>query len=165
MRKITREAVEALLDGRTYNNSNTTVTVEGPFATMLLHGNAIAVHNTKTCRTAICTKGYATTTTKERLNGLPGVQVFTHKHVLHLNGEPWEEHHRWTSPDADVARAVRQARAMGIRVEPEVLTMLDGATLQVALDRAGHGEPGADAAPGVQISHGAVRVDWDRVAA
>jgi len=106
-RKITQGACEAFFARKNFSKSNTTVVVEeGPcartLAIMNLHGNPVAMiasGNLRLPRGTICirTAGYATTTTKERLNGLfPVSMVYTKKHVLHLGTKPWEDHENWT---------------------------------------------------------------------
>lgn len=107
MRTITRKARNALLNHRKFTGNNTAVTVD-PFQTfpnggdsepvnmahLELFGNKIAtltigVHTGKRELT-ITTAGWPTYTTKDRLNGLPDVDVYTHKKELHLNGSPWD---------------------------------------------------------------------------
>lgn len=102
MRKITREAVGAFLANRTFASSNTHVSREvsdgAAVVVLCLHGNAIAkrVAGADGVRLYVRTAGWPTTTTKERLNGLPGVSVYHHRHVLHLNGKPWDNDSEWT---------------------------------------------------------------------
>ena len=89
MRKITREIVSAFMrrETKTIGNSRTDGT------TLYLHGNAIAKH----CLDGsmkITTAGWNTPTTRERLNGLPGVSVWVRRGQLYLNGEKWDG--KWT---------------------------------------------------------------------
>lgn len=88
MRKVTREAVSAFINGRAFKSGNTQVTVDGPKTTMRLHGNAIAT----ICdgRLVISDGGWQTATTKERLNGLPGVSVHQKDYQWYLNGKQWD---------------------------------------------------------------------------
>lgn len=94
MRKITEEAVAAFLSGRNYKKDNTMVQAPETIgsvkigARMYLHGNQVAYRKAGTLR--ITTSGWDTTTTKERLNGLPGVSVHHSKHQLYLNGKEWD---------------------------------------------------------------------------
>lgn len=44
----------------------------------------------------IRTAGYPTKTTKERLNSIGGVRVYTIDGELYLNGNFWENHEDWT---------------------------------------------------------------------
>ena len=85
MRKITREIVAAFMnrEKKTIGNSRTDKT------TLYLHDNAIAMH----CLDGsmkITTAGWNTPTTRERLNGLPGVKVYVRNHQLYLNDRPWD---------------------------------------------------------------------------
>lgn len=84
MRIVTRKAVEALLVGRNYKNSNTEV-----------HDNAMYLYNHKIAwfdingQLWISHCGYRTNTTKERLNGLPGVNIHQRNYQWYLKGEEW----------------------------------------------------------------------------
>ena len=88
MRKITKEIVAAFMnrETKTIGNSYTNGT------TLYLHGNPIARHS---CIGVIevSTAGWNTPTTRERLNGLPGVRVNVKRGQLYLNGRPWDG--RW----------------------------------------------------------------------
>lgn len=84
MRKITKEIVAAFMNyGRkTVGNSHT-------FAGQLyLHGNLIAKRING--KILISTAGWNTPTTRERLNGIPGVRVYVRDHQLYLNDRPWD---------------------------------------------------------------------------
>lgn len=83
MRKITKEIIGAFLnhETRTIGNSHT----DG--CKLLLHGNEIAVHVKGGFD--ITTAGWNTPTTRERLNGIPGVSVCVKNGQLYLNGQPW----------------------------------------------------------------------------
>ena len=94
MRKITAEAVDAFMNGRQYCNSNTTVRTftsnvasDGAYTEMRLHDNKIAYQNRDGL--FITLAGWNSNTTRERLNGLPGVRVNTRAGQAYLNGEPW----------------------------------------------------------------------------
>jgi len=86
MRKITREAAAALREGRSYSNSNTTVTSTGGEPTLYLHGSPIARRTDK--GVMITTAGYNTVTTRERLSPFAGVH--TRKGQLMIDGVPWD---------------------------------------------------------------------------
>lgn len=90
MRKVTEQIVAAFLAGRTktVGNSHTDGSV------LLLHGNAIAKRENG--KLYIRTAGWATVTTRERLNGLPGVSVSQMHRRQYLNGKVWEDHEEWT---------------------------------------------------------------------
>lgn len=90
MRQVTREIVQSFLSGRprTIGNSNT----DG--RTLFLHGNAIARKETDG-GLSICSGGWQSRTTKERLNGLPGVSISQKDWTWYLNGKEWDGH--WTN--------------------------------------------------------------------
>lgn len=95
MRKITAAACEAFTSGREYSNSNTVVksmhsnvASDGVYTEMRLHGNKIAYQNRDGLFVTLA--GWNTNTTRERLNGLPGVRVTTKLGQAYLNGEKWD---------------------------------------------------------------------------
>lgn len=100
MRKITAKALAAFQAGRDFTSSNTSVKVYPDGVFMYLFGNAIAHRDTGDGRLFVRTAGWDSTTTKERLNALPGVSVWHHRKVLHLNGKPWEDHESWTEVES-----------------------------------------------------------------
>lgn len=61
--------------------------------TLYLHGNAIARHTSSGI--TITNAGWPSNTTRERLNGLPGVSVNQKKGKQYLNGKEWSG--EWTS--------------------------------------------------------------------
>lgn len=83
MRKITKEIVAAFMNHETkrIGNSHTDGT------SLYLHGNEIAVHVMGGIE--VTTAGWNTPTTRERLNGLPGVRVNVKQGQLYLNDTPW----------------------------------------------------------------------------
>lgn len=101
-RKITTDAVEAFVNGQEYSRSNTRVEVR-PFqreahdsVILLLYGNPIARY-TRTgglSTLQVCDGNHQTNTTKERLNGLPGVRVHQKAGQRYLNGVKWDGY--WT---------------------------------------------------------------------
>ncbi len=91
MRKITRESVDAFLNARPFKKSNMKIEVLPNVTVMMLHGNEIAYRYNDPQKTLeITNAGWRSNTTKERLNGLPGVSVNQHKWNWHLNGEQWD---------------------------------------------------------------------------
>lgn len=89
MRKITREALQAFINKEPFSKSNTTVHVsEDGEVTLLLHGNSIAKQVNGVL--SICSAGWPTNTTKERLNSLPGVRIHSANGVWYLNGMYWD---------------------------------------------------------------------------
>ena len=85
MRKITKEIVAAFMnrEEKRIGNSHT----RGEF--LYLHGNAIACLN-QDGTIEVTTAGWNTPTTRERLNGIPGVRVYVRKGQLYLNDRPWD---------------------------------------------------------------------------
>lgn len=101
MRKVTREAVQAFNGFRRFTrsgNGETAVEVEvvggRKVATLRLHGRAIARHTEgEPDSLEVHDGGYQSLTTKERLNGLPGVRVWQSDFQWYLNGVAWDG--RW----------------------------------------------------------------------
>lgn len=56
---------------------------------MYLHRNLIAEKNFQNGEIAITNAGWNTDTTKERLNGIPGVSITQKNWKWYLNGEEW----------------------------------------------------------------------------
>jgi hypothetical protein len=83
-RKITENAVRAFYNNEKFTRDNMFVTNR----MMYLHSNLIA--KIEDGKLKITTCGWNTVTTKDRLNGLSGVSVYTKKHQLYLNDEPWD---------------------------------------------------------------------------
>ena len=96
-RKITTDAINAFMSARTFNRDNTTVAIEDGNVKLYLHGHLIARRNVGSNDLEVTNADYFTATTKERLNGLPGVQVNQRKGVWYLNGCAWDG--SWTNPD------------------------------------------------------------------
>jgi len=96
MKKVTAAAVAAFLKGKEFKSSNTSVEVR-PFkdetvisAILKLHGNVIARRHVGKSGVWVCDGGWQTRTTKERLNGIPGVNVIQRNGDWFLSGEPWD---------------------------------------------------------------------------
>ncbi len=89
MRKVTFEASKAFMGGYNYKSANTEV--KG--GQLFLHGNKIAefssLFNDGNTDINITSAGWSTSTTKERLNGLPGVHIVQKAGVWYLNGIEW----------------------------------------------------------------------------
>lgn len=101
MRKITTEAVNAFMNYKDYKNDNTEVIVNHYGSYLRLHGNLIAVFNNNTCpdnpnKISVSLAGWNTMTTRERLNGIPGVSVGTRKGIAYLNGQQIEDNKFYT---------------------------------------------------------------------
>lgn len=89
MRKITKRIVLAFISraALSVDNSHT----DG--STLFLHGNPIAKWENK--KLMVSYGRWPTRTTFDRLNGLPGVSVYTSKGIHYLNGVPWDG--SWTA--------------------------------------------------------------------
>lgn len=99
-RQITTDAINAFMNGVNFSRDNTMVRVESEsmgLVHLYLHGNLIAKRYTETSKVILMVSnaGWFSTTTKERLNGIPGVSVNQRKGVWYLNGEAWDG--SWTS--------------------------------------------------------------------
>lgn len=91
MRKIIEQAVAAFDDAEPFKSGNTQVEVLPNVTILKLHGNEIAYQYNDPKRTlSITNAGWATKTTKERLNGLDGVHIYQKKGVWYLNGAEWD---------------------------------------------------------------------------
>jgi hypothetical protein len=89
MRKITKEAVSAFLERRTFRKSNMSVEAGFERWVLKLHGNTIATID-ELGVLSISNAGWASNTTKERLNGIPGVRIHQKNWTWYLNGEVWD---------------------------------------------------------------------------
>ena len=83
MKKVTRQAVQAFYNNVNFRSGNTIVSN----GKMYLHGNLIA--KKENGAVYISNAGWATNTTKERLNGLSGVHINQKNFVWYLNGKEW----------------------------------------------------------------------------
>ena len=110
MRKITQEALRAFDEGKKFKKGNTQVRVCGATEKperieLLLHGNVIAyneyVYPKHTVPSSfgdryyfkklwITSAGWPTNTTKERLNGFNGVNIYQKDFQWYVNGEAWD---------------------------------------------------------------------------
>lgn len=88
-RKITQESVRCFLDGVPFKKSNMSVVREGTIWYLKLHGNKIAAIEADG-KMWVSNAGWASNTTKERLNGLPGVRVNQKDWQWYLNGAAWD---------------------------------------------------------------------------
>ena len=94
MRKITDEAVSAFLDRKPFKKSNMKVQLDfGGVWKLKLHGNTIATIDEMNML-SVSNAGWASNTTKERLNGLPNVRVQQKNWNWFLNGVEWNG--EWT---------------------------------------------------------------------
>jgi hypothetical protein len=89
MRKITSEAVDHFLNRSKFRKSNMAVSIEEGITYLKLHNNKIAAL-LGDGRMWISNAGWASNTTKERLNGLPNVSVRQKNYRWYLNGTEWD---------------------------------------------------------------------------
>ena len=91
MRKITRLAVRAFNNNQPFKQDNTEIRVIycGKYKRiqMRLHNNVIAEKTPNGL--FVCSCGWRSITTKERLNGLSGVHVVQRNYDWYLNGKYW----------------------------------------------------------------------------
>lgn len=91
MRQITNLSVSAFLNGESFNKQNMSVEVLPNVTILKLHGNSIAFKYNDPKRTLSITNcGWESTTTKERLNALPGVSIQQKNFIWYLNGVQWD---------------------------------------------------------------------------
>lgn len=91
MRKITKQAIAAFLNAEKFCAGNTAVDVLPNVTILKLHGNEIAYRYNDPERTlSITNAGWQSNTTKERLNGLPGVSIAQKAETWYLNGKIWD---------------------------------------------------------------------------
>lgn len=90
MRKITQLAVSSFMNAQKFKLSNTEVQVLENVTILLYQNNPIAYRYNDPERTvSIQNCGWFSTTTKERLNGLPNVKISQKKFKWFLNGKEW----------------------------------------------------------------------------
>ena len=88
-RKITNESVDKFLSRETFKKSNMEVDQCFGQYRLKLHGNVIAVLD-ELGVLSVSNAGWASNTTKERLNGIPGVRVHQKNWNWFLNGVEWD---------------------------------------------------------------------------
>lgn len=90
MKIVTQNAVACFLNGGNAKFNNTEVVTENGVSKMYLFGNLIATleHNVGGVM-KITNAGWRSNTTKERLNGLPNVNIRQVKGEWFLNGQKW----------------------------------------------------------------------------
>ena len=91
MRQITIDLIDAFLNARKFNRQNMSVEVLPNVTILKLHNNAIAYKYNDPERTlSIINCGWFSNTTKERLNGLPNVNIYQKNFEWFLNGKKWD---------------------------------------------------------------------------
>lgn len=107
MRKITDHSVGAFLARKPFKQANMEVRVdgavgEGSTSVLLLHGNEIAkLYSDGSID--VTNAGWFTRTTKDRLNGIPGVSINQKAGVWYLNGVEWDG--SWTRVFVEVQQS------------------------------------------------------------
>jgi hypothetical protein len=89
MRKITRDAHYAFMNRQNFKRDNTEVRQHDEVsASLYLHGNEIAWMDANGIFINHC--GWATSTTKERLNNLCGITIHQHDFQWFVDGKRWD---------------------------------------------------------------------------
>ena len=88
-RKITKEAVSKFLSKTPFRKSNLSVEESYGIYKLKLHGNTIATID-ELGVLSVSNAGWSSNTTKERLNGIPGVHVKQKNWTWYLNGTEWD---------------------------------------------------------------------------
>lgn len=97
MRQITKDAIIAFRKGAPFSRDNTSVELSplGNVVVLKLHGNTITRYDVGDFNSLeICDGGWASNTTKERLNGINGVHIHQRDYVWYLNDKEWSGN--WT---------------------------------------------------------------------
>ena len=90
MRQITKDSINAFYNQEAFSKSNMIVQVLPNVTVLKYHNNDIAyLYNDPENTLSITNCGYFTSTTKERLNALKGVNLYQKNFVWHLNGKEW----------------------------------------------------------------------------
>ena len=91
MRSITQDSVQAFINAVPFKKSNMKVDVLDNVTILRLHGNAIAyLYNDPQRTLSITNCGWFSNTTKERLNGIPGVSIKQKNFDWYLNDVKWD---------------------------------------------------------------------------
>ena len=91
MRQITSDSINAFMNARKFNRQNMSVEVLPNVTILKLHNNAIAYKYDDPEKTLSITNcGWFSNTTKERLNGLPNVNIYQKNFEWFLNGKKWD---------------------------------------------------------------------------
>jgi len=92
---VSQYAAAALVNGTKYSNgANTKVDSTGIY----LHGNHIA-RNAGEGHVAITNAGWATLTSKDRLNAIPNVSIYQKRGQWYLNNKEWSGEWVIVAPD------------------------------------------------------------------
>lgn len=97
MRDVTKIVVSAFMQHKARKVGNTESTGER----LYLHGNCIARWSGENVE--VTNAGWRSATTKDRLNGIPGVSVYQKRGEWHLNGEEWGGEWKQINPNGGEA--------------------------------------------------------------
>jgi hypothetical protein len=90
MRQITIDSINAFYNAVEFKKSNMIVEILPNVTILKYHNNAIAYrYNDPNKTLSITNCGWFSNTTKERLNGLKGVDIVQKNFVWYLNGKEW----------------------------------------------------------------------------
>lgn len=92
MKKVTQLVVSQWLMRKKFRRDNTHT--DG--TTLYLHGNPIAKIDDNDGLVYVRSAGWETKTTKERLNGIPGVRIHQKNYEWYLNNCLWRNSYNWT---------------------------------------------------------------------
>lgn len=84
MRQITRDSVNAFINGKKFKRQNMEVCEDGGYTVMKLHGHIIARYSNR-YGYELSDCGYQSNTTKERLNGLIEILGFSRSKIYQKN--------------------------------------------------------------------------------
>lgn len=90
MKLITQQASQAMQSFTKFNSSNTKVYLDSKGTAILSLFNNDIAYLSPNGKLSITNRNYFTATTKERLNGLTGVQISQRSGVWYLNGKVWD---------------------------------------------------------------------------
>lgn len=86
-RQITEIIVRAFMNDETKRMGNSEVRTDFVTTKLYLWNNLIAIKKKDTGKIEVSMAGYPTVTTRERLNGIPGVSISQRKGIQYLNGK------------------------------------------------------------------------------
>ena len=86
-RQVTEKTIRKFLNNENFKLSSTEVKTDMEITRLYLFGNCIARKNNLTNKIEITLAGYNTVTTRERLNGLPNVNICSKNFTPYLNGK------------------------------------------------------------------------------
>ena len=86
-RKITEIITRKFMNDECYRLSNSEVRTDFKTTRLYLFGNCIARKDKESGKIEVTLAGYNTTTTRERLNGLPNVSIRSKNFTPYLNGQ------------------------------------------------------------------------------